>query len=92
MTIPTDRPGTALLIVDVQVGVMEPSIRRDEVVANISTLVDRARAANTPVVWVMHGDDELERASHRHLMRSQPPLRRHRRRPLLRRRGRQPSE
>ncbi|NDH84339.1 MAG: cysteine hydrolase, partial [Acidimicrobiia bacterium] len=28
MTIPTDRPGTALLIVDVQVGVMEPSIRR----------------------------------------------------------------
>ena len=50
MTIPTDRPGTALLIVDVQVGVMEPSIRRDEVVANISTLVDRARAASTPVV------------------------------------------
>ena len=34
MTIPTDRPGTALLIVDVQVGVMEPSIRRNEVVAN----------------------------------------------------------
>ena len=63
MTIPTDRPGTALLIVDVQVGVMEPSIRRDEVVANISTLVDRARAANTPVVWVMHGDDELEHGS-----------------------------
>ena len=63
MTIPTDRPGTALLIVDVQVGVMEPSIRRNEVVANISTLVDRARAANTPVVWVMHGDDELEHGS-----------------------------
>ena len=52
-----------MLIVDVQVGVMEPSIRRDEVVANISTLVDRARAANTPIVWVMHGDDKLEHGS-----------------------------
>lgn len=63
MTISTDRPGTALLIVDVQVGVMEPSIRRDEVVAKISTLVDRARAGSAPVVWVMHGDDELEHGS-----------------------------
>ena len=61
MTIPTDRPGTALLIVDVQVGVMEPSIRCDEVVANISTLVDRA-GVSTPVVWVMHGDDESNKA------------------------------
>ena len=42
---------------------MEPSIRCDEVVANISTPVDRARAANTPVVWVTHGDDELEHGS-----------------------------
>ena len=41
MTIPTDRSGTALLIVDVQVGVMGPSIRRDEVVAKISTLVEQ---------------------------------------------------
>jgi nicotinamidase-related amidase len=42
---------------------MEPSIRRDEVVANISTLVGRARAASTPVAWVMHGDDELKHGS-----------------------------
>ena len=63
MTTPADRPNSALLIVDVQVGVMDPSIRRDEVVANVSTLVDQARTAGTPVVWVMHGDDELERDS-----------------------------
>ncbi|MEM8707071.1 MAG: isochorismatase family protein [Actinomycetota bacterium] len=63
MNAPADRSGTALLVVDVQVGVMDPSIRRDEVVANVSTLVDQARAAATPVVWVMHGDDELERDS-----------------------------
>ena len=63
MTTPANRPNSALLIVDVQVGVMDPSIRRDEVVANVSTLVDQARTAGTPVVWVMHGDDELERDS-----------------------------
>ena len=49
MTAPADRPNSALLIVDVQVGVMDPSIRRDEVVANVSTLVDQARSAGTLV-------------------------------------------
>ncbi|MEO0495369.1 MAG: isochorismatase family protein [Actinomycetota bacterium] len=63
MSSPADRPGAALLIVDVQVGVMDPSIRRDGVVANVASLVDRARGAAAPVVWVMHGDDELRRDS-----------------------------
>lgn len=50
-----NRPNTALLVVDVQVGVVtEASHERDAVVANINTLVAKARAADVPVVWVQH--------------------------------------
>jgi nicotinamidase-related amidase len=58
MTTLPDRPHTALLVVDVQNGVVAGAPRRDEVVDNIRQLVDRARAADTPVVWVQHADDE----------------------------------
>lgn len=44
----------ALLVVDVQTDVMSTSIKRDEVVDTIATLVDRARSADVPVVWVRH--------------------------------------
>ena len=54
-----DRPHTALLVVDVQNGVVTGAPRRDEVVANINVLVDRARSAGAPVVWVQHSDDGL---------------------------------
>lgn len=54
-----DRPNTALLVIDVQKGVMDASIKSDEVVENINTLVDKARAANVPVVWIQHESDEL---------------------------------
>jgi nicotinamidase-related amidase len=59
MTTLKDRPNTALLVVDVQNGVVVNGHARDEVVANIASLVDRARAADVPVVWVRHADDEL---------------------------------
>lgn len=63
MTTLPDRPNTALLVVDVQVGVVEGAHRRDEVVANVAGLVARARAEHVPVVWVQHHDDGLERDS-----------------------------
>ncbi|RKR76551.1 cysteine hydrolase family protein [Frondihabitans australicus] len=59
MTTLTDRPATALLVVDVQKGVVAGAHDRDCVVANIASLVDRARAEGTPVVWVQHSDDGL---------------------------------
>ena len=59
MTTLANRPNTALLVVDVQNGVVEGSHERDAVVANIGTLVDRARQASVPVVWVQHVDEEL---------------------------------
>ena len=54
MTTLTDRPNTALLVIDVQNDVVGEAHDRDAVVANIATLVDRARAGGVPVVWVQH--------------------------------------
>ncbi len=54
-----DRHGTALVVVDVQTGVVAGAHARDEVVANIGTLVERARSRGTPVVWVRHADEDL---------------------------------
>jgi nicotinamidase-related amidase len=63
MTTLPDRSRTALLVIDVQNGVVAGAHRRDEVVANIAVLVDRARAEGTPVVWVQHSDEDLPRDS-----------------------------
>lgn len=63
MTTLTDRPNTALVVIDVQTGVVGGAVRRDEVVAAIGELVDRARTASVPVVWIQHDDDELARDS-----------------------------
>lgn len=63
MTTIENRPGTALLVVDVQQGVVAGAPRRDEVVANVGSLVERARRERVPVVWVQHSDEGLERGS-----------------------------
>ncbi len=53
------RDKTALIVIDVQNDVVANAHRRDEVIANINTLVDRARAAGAPGIWVQHADDQL---------------------------------
>ncbi|MEV4274596.1 cysteine hydrolase family protein [Actinoplanes xinjiangensis] len=63
MTTLTDRPRTALLVIDVQVGVVAGAPRRDDVIANINTLVDKARSEDVPVIWVQHSDGGLTRDS-----------------------------
>ena len=63
MTTLENRPNTALLVVDVQNGVVAGAHERDAVVANVGSLVERARQEQVPVVWVQHSDDELERGS-----------------------------
>ena len=57
MTNLSNRPNTALLVVDVQNNVVVNAHERDDVVANIATLVDQARAEQVPVIWVQHTDD-----------------------------------
>ncbi|MFC9845727.1 isochorismatase family protein [Streptomyces sp. NPDC060223] len=63
MTTLPGRPNTALLVVDVQNGVVEGAHDRDSVIANINTLVEKARAEDVPVVWVQHSDDQMKRDS-----------------------------
>ncbi|MEV1331345.1 cysteine hydrolase family protein [Micromonospora costi] len=63
MTTLPDRPHTALLVIDVQNGVVAGAHDRDAVIANIDTLVTRARAEGVPVIWVQHSDDHLAQGS-----------------------------
>lgn len=63
MTTLPNRPRKALMVIDVQVGVVAGAHRRDEVVANIDALVQRARDADVPVVWVQHSDAGLVQGS-----------------------------
>lgn len=58
-----NRPNTALLVVDVQNGVVAGAHQRDTVVANIGSLVEKARREQVPVVWVQHSDDGLAHGS-----------------------------
>ncbi len=59
MTTLDNRPNTALLVIDVQNGVVDSSYNRDVVVANVASLVDKARKEQVPVVWVQHSDENL---------------------------------
>jgi len=63
MTTLDNRPNTALLVIDVQKGVVAGNYERDAVVANVGSLVDKARRENVPVVWVQHSDEGLSRGS-----------------------------
>ena len=59
MTSLPNRPNTALVVIDVQNDVVANAHERDQVVATIGTLVDRARISGVPVIWVQHADDQL---------------------------------
>jgi nicotinamidase-related amidase len=63
MTTLENRPNSALLVVDVQNGVVDGAHERDSVVERIAGLVDRARGESAPVIWVQHADDGLARGS-----------------------------
>ncbi|AQT82789.1 cysteine hydrolase [Mycolicibacterium litorale] len=59
MTTLANRVYTALLVIDVQAGVVASAHARDEVVANIAALVGRARRDGIAVIWVQHADADL---------------------------------
>jgi nicotinamidase-related amidase len=63
MTTLENRPNTALLVIDVQNSVVKGAHEREAVVANIGTLVDRARQSGVPVVWVQHNDEHIVKHS-----------------------------
>ena len=53
------RSNSALVVIDVQNGVMQASWNSESVVSTIADLVDRARKTGTEVVWVRHSSGEL---------------------------------
>jgi nicotinamidase-related amidase len=61
----TVRPGnqSALVVVDVQVGVMAESWEAPRVIKNVARAVERARESGAPVIWVQHESDELPKDS-----------------------------
>jgi nicotinamidase-related amidase len=63
MTTLKNRPNTALLVIDVQNGVVAGALKRDAVVANVGSLVEKARRERVPVVWVQHSDEQTVRGS-----------------------------
>jgi nicotinamidase-related amidase len=58
-----ERPRTALVVIDVQNGVMAGAYKRDAVVNNIVSLVEKARSEGVLVVWVQHSSDALPEGS-----------------------------
>ncbi len=58
MTTLEHRPNTALIVIDVQNGVVAGAVERDAVVGRIDGLVGKARAQDVPVVWVQHSDEQ----------------------------------
>ena len=63
MTTLENRPNTALLVIDVQNAAVDRALERDAVVANVGSLVEKARREGVPVVWVQHSDEHLARES-----------------------------
>lgn len=61
MTTLPNRPNTALLVIDAQNNALARAHERDAVVANIASLVERARTERIPVVWIQHSDEQLAR-------------------------------
>lgn len=56
----TDTVPSALLVIDLQKGVLPGCVDADGVLSRTIALVERARAAGTPVVWVQHEADGME--------------------------------
>src|SRR5689334_17699814 len=63
MTTLANRPNTALLVVDTQQGVLAGPYARDAIVANIATVVEKARRDGVTVVWVQQSNEELVKGS-----------------------------
>lgn len=63
MTTLSNRPKTAVLVIDVQNGVVANGHNRDQVITNINEVVAKARAAGVPVIWIQHDAEDLPKGS-----------------------------
>jgi len=51
---------SALIVVDVQVGVIKNTWEPERIVRNICLSVEKARSRGIPIIWVQHSDGELK--------------------------------
>ncbi|ARP79987.1 isochorismatase [Bordetella genomosp. 8] len=63
MTTLENRGNAALVVIDMQNGVVAEAYRRDAVIEVVRTLIEHARREGMPVIWVQHTDDELAEGS-----------------------------
>jgi nicotinamidase-related amidase len=64
MSLFVDRTQSALLVIDVQNGVVEDAFSRDAIIGRMKDVIEKARAHNVPVIWVQHSDEGLVIDSH----------------------------
>jgi nicotinamidase-related amidase len=58
-----DRPNLALVVIDLQKDVVANAYRRDEVIRAVNLLIERARGAHVPIIWIRHADEDLAAGS-----------------------------
>lgn len=56
----TKKHKTALLIIDMQKNVVAQAYKRQDVIKNIETLIQKARKEQVPVVWIQHSSEEMK--------------------------------
>jgi nicotinamidase-related amidase len=59
MSLFEDRKNSALIVIDVQNGVVAEAHNRDAVIANINSALLKARGYGVQVIWVQHSDEEM---------------------------------
>jgi nicotinamidase-related amidase len=59
-----NRGKSALLVIDVQNGVVDGAFEREGTIARINDVIAAARAKDVPIIWVQHSDEELVIDSH----------------------------
>ena len=55
----SERGGSALIVIDVQVDVVKDAYLRDVKIAKMAEAVKKARTKGIPVIWVRHSDEGL---------------------------------
>ena len=55
----SNKSKSALLVIDVQNGVVMNAFEKDSIVGKINAAIDSARSNELPVIWVQHSEEEM---------------------------------
>lgn len=57
------KPDTALIVVDMQIGVFADACQSERVLATVATLLNKARTNGIPVIYIQHNDKWLKKGT-----------------------------